>query len=118
MKTPTHAQYKFYRRIANRKFGNNPKLKFPSFGQPIPGELSEVERAHKVRRRAKHRANLLARKKKLELNYTALAEYCCREMGKDDNEKVVKSLKDQLQEIQRQINQVDGSLGRMETAHA
>lgn len=117
MKTPTHAQAKFYRRIANRKFGNDPKLN-PSFGQPIPGELSEVERAHKVRRRVKHRVNLRVRKSKLESSFMATSEVQRREAGKDNNEAVMKSLTIELQRTRAGINRIEQSLERMETAHA
>ena len=105
--TPSHAQFRFYRRLANKRFGNDPGLN-PSFGQPIPGELSAVELAHKQRRAMKRPVNLKARRKNLEVELMVKV----REHQKlKEGEKAKEAgLTREIRELQGQINRIVKSL--------
>lgn len=110
LRTLTHAQMRHYRRLANKRFGNDRGLN-PSFGQPIPGVPSAVELAHKQRRALRRPANLAKRRKKLEVELMLkVREHQQLKEGETAKEAALKAT---VRELQGQIQRIVGQLSRL-----
>lgn len=111
LRTLTHAQMRHYRRLANKRFGKDSQLN-PSFGEPIPGKLSEVELAHKARRAARRPVILARRRKQFEVELMMkVRDYRLLKEGETTKERV---LKEEIRVLQSKINMVVTQLGRLD----
>jgi len=107
--TLSHAQNRHYRRIANRY---EPQGK--QSGQPISGELTPAEKAHKARRHMRRLEILKERVKSLQMAHLELSSRLRElEQGGEDCKSAAKAMRQRVQDTNERLIEAGKALQKL-----